>query len=153
MPILLNLCYNGSLVIQSKSQSQIYITTDGQSASLLGVKPHVGHKTRFLLLSDSCCFVDLGYPLWRDYVSVVYNCCWPSPVKSFSDLSVAGLITTFSVSHSRFPQPGGPGPLSYLYPPGIRWPSYNPRHWVFFSSPPTTLRSAVEVLEPATTRA
>jgi hypothetical protein len=26
----------------------------------------------------------------------------------------------------------------YLYPPGTRWPSYAPGHWVPFSSPPTT---------------
>jgi hypothetical protein len=28
----------------------------------LGVKPHLGPKTRFLLLSDSCGFVDVGRP-------------------------------------------------------------------------------------------
>jgi hypothetical protein len=28
----------------------------------------------------------------------------------------------------------------YLYPPGTGWPSYTPRHWVSFSSPPTTRR-------------
>jgi hypothetical protein len=39
----------------------------------------------------------------------------------------------------------------YLYPPGTGWPSCNPRHWVPFSSPPTT-RMAVEVFEPASTR-
>jgi hypothetical protein len=41
----------------------------------------------------------------------------------------------------------------YLYPPGTWWPSYTPRHWVPFSSPPTTRRATVEVLEPASTRA
>jgi hypothetical protein len=40
----------------------------------------------------------------------------------------------------------------YLYPPGTGWPSYNPRHWVPFSSPPTTRRAAVEVFELASTR-
>jgi hypothetical protein len=39
----------------------------------------------------------------------------------------------------------------YLYPPGIGWPSYNPRHWVPFSSPPTTRRATVEVFDPAST--
>jgi hypothetical protein len=34
----------------------------------------------------------------------------------------------------------------YLYPPGIRWPSFTPRHRVPFSSPPT-----VEVFELAST--
>jgi hypothetical protein len=40
----------------------------------------------------------------------------------------------------------------YLYPPGKRWPSYTPRHWVPFSSPPTTCRATVEVFEPDSTR-
>jgi hypothetical protein len=34
-------------------------------------------------------------------------------------------------------------PNLYLYPPGARWPSYAPRHWVPFSSPSTTLRATV----------
>jgi hypothetical protein len=29
----------------------------------------------------------------------------------------------------------------YLYPPGIWWPGYTPRHWVPFSSPPATHRA------------
>jgi hypothetical protein len=43
---------------------------------------------------------------------------------------------------------------SYLYPPGTRWPSYNPKHWVWvlFSSPPTTHRVTVAVFEPVSTR-
>jgi hypothetical protein len=40
----------------------------------------------------------------------------------------------------------------YLYPPGTRWPGYTPRHRVSFSSPPTSLRATVEVLDPASTR-
>jgi hypothetical protein len=40
----------------------------------------------------------------------------------------------------------------YLHPPGTGWASYTPRHWVPFSSPPTTRRATVEVLEPAPTR-
>jgi hypothetical protein len=31
----------------------------------------------------------------------------------------------------------------YLYPPGTEWPYYTPRHWVPFSSPPTTRRATV----------
>jgi hypothetical protein len=41
---------------------------------------------------------------------------------------------------------------SYLYPPGTGWPSYTPRHWVLFSSPPMTLRAVVEVFEPTSTQ-
>jgi hypothetical protein len=39
----------------------------------------------------------------------------------------------------------------YLYPPGTWWSSYNPRHWVPFSSPSTTRRATVEVFEAAST--
>jgi hypothetical protein len=41
----------------------------------------------------------------------------------------------------------------YLYPPGTGWPSYTPRHWIPFSSPLTSRRAAVEVFDPASTRA
>jgi hypothetical protein len=40
----------------------------------------------------------------------------------------------------------------YLYPPETGWPSYTPRHWVPFSSPPTTRRATVEVFDPVSTR-
>jgi hypothetical protein len=51
--------------------------------SILVSSTHLEPKTRFLLLSDSCGFVDVGRPLWREDGSVVYSCCWPSPAKSF----------------------------------------------------------------------
>jgi hypothetical protein len=54
-------------------------------------------------------------------------------------------------SDSRLPQPGGPGPRIYI-PPGTGWSSYNPTHWVPFSSPPTIWRATVEVFVPASTR-
>jgi hypothetical protein len=41
---------------------------------------------------------------------------------------------------------------AYFYPPGTGWPGYNRRHWVPFSSPPTTLRDTVDVFGPASTR-
>jgi hypothetical protein len=57
----------------------------------LGPKPHLGHKTRFLLLSDCCLFVDVGHPLLHEGRSAIYNCCWPSITESFSDMSPTGL--------------------------------------------------------------
>jgi hypothetical protein len=74
--------------LSHKSESESYVTTDGQSASLV-------LTTRFLLLSDSCRFVDVGRSLWREDGSVIYNCCWPMPVQSFSCLSPMGLATIF----------------------------------------------------------
>jgi hypothetical protein len=40
--------------------------------------------TWFLLLSDSCGFVDVVRPLWRKTGTVLYNCCWSSSAQSFS---------------------------------------------------------------------
>jgi hypothetical protein len=57
----------------------------------------------------------------------------------------------FTISDSRLPQPGGPGP-PYLYPPRTGWPSYAPRHWVPFPSLRKIRRATVEVFEPASTR-
>jgi hypothetical protein len=48
--------------------------TDGQPVSFC-VNPQVGPKTSYLLLSDSCCFVDVGCPLWGEdgYGTSVYT--------------------------------------------------------------------------------
>jgi hypothetical protein len=48
---------------QSQSQSQSHVTTDGQSVSLALV-------TRCYILSESCCVVSVGPPLWREVESV-----------------------------------------------------------------------------------
>jgi hypothetical protein len=53
---------------------------------------HLGPKTRFLLLSDSYGFVDVGRHLWQEDGSVVYNYCWASPAQSVSGKSPAGLM-------------------------------------------------------------
>jgi hypothetical protein len=47
-------------------------------------------------------------------VSVVYNCCWSSPAQSFSGPSPEGSWPHITVSDSRLPQPGGPGPRIYM---------------------------------------
>jgi hypothetical protein len=48
----------------------------GQSVSVLS--PHLGPKTRLLLVSGSCRFVDVGRPVRREDGSVVTNCRWSS---------------------------------------------------------------------------
>jgi hypothetical protein len=53
---------------------------------------HLGRTTRFLLLSDSCWFVDVGRSLWRENGSVVYNCSWPLPAQTFSGPTPMGLV-------------------------------------------------------------
>jgi hypothetical protein len=40
-------------------------------------------------------------------------------------------------------------PYLRVYPLGTGWPGCTPRHWVLFSSPPTTLRATVKAFEPA----
>jgi hypothetical protein len=83
--------------------------------------------------------------------SVFYICCWPSPAQSFWGPSSAVLITIFyCIRIQTFPTSRARSP--YLYPPGTGWPSYTPRHWVPFASPPTTRRATVELLESAFTR-
>jgi hypothetical protein len=79
---------------QSETQSQSYVTTDGQSLSL-GVEPHLGLKTRSLLLFDSYGLVFMGRPLWRQDGSVFCICCWSLPAQSFSGPSPLGLATRF----------------------------------------------------------
>jgi hypothetical protein len=76
------------------------------------------------------------HPLWRDDGSVVYSCCWSSPAQSFSGPSPAGLMTTFYC-------------LRFETPPTwwARVPKLYPRHLVLFSSPPTTRRATVGVLD------
>jgi hypothetical protein len=39
------------------------------------------------------------------------------------------------------------GKAPYLYPSRTEWLRYTPRHWVLFSSPTTTRRVTVEVLD------
>jgi hypothetical protein len=84
-------------------------------------------------------------------MSAVYKCCWSSPAQSFSSPSPAGLMAIFyCLSFETLPTWRTRYPS--LYPPGKGWPSYTPRHWVPFLSPPTTRRATVAVFEPASTR-
>jgi hypothetical protein len=90
------------------------------------------------------------HPLWQEDGSVVYDCCWSSSAQSFSGFSPAGLMTIFyCLRFETLPTWRARSP--YLYPPRTGWPCYTPRHWVPFSSPPTTCRATVEVLDPAST--
>jgi hypothetical protein len=131
-------------------KSKLYYDRQSVSQSVLVSSIQLGPKTRFLLLLDSCRFVDVGRPLWQKDRSVVYNCCWPLPVQSFLGLSPAGLMTIFyCLRFDTLPTWRVRSP--YLYPPGTGWHSYTPRHWVPFSSPPTTHRDSVDICEPAFT--
>jgi hypothetical protein len=113
-------------VFASQVKVKVKVTlrlTVGQSVSL-GVEPHLGLMTRYLLLFDSYGVVFVGRPLWRENGSVFCICCWPSPAQSFSGPSPWISPPYFTVSVLRLP----------------------------FSSPPTTRRVTVEVFDPASTR-
>jgi hypothetical protein len=67
--------------------------------------------TRLLRITTSNFF----FPIWTlADESVVYNCCWSSKAQAFSGPRPAGFMTHFTVSDSRLPQPGGPGPRIYI---------------------------------------
>jgi hypothetical protein len=101
----------------------------------------VGLVTRYYFLSECCClkFASCIYeapPLTRGQVCNLW--CNHSMVrvaqnpKSYFTVSSETPLT----SRARFP---------YLYPSGIGLPSYNPWHWVPFTSHLTTRRATVEV--------
>jgi hypothetical protein len=64
------------------SQIQSYVTTDGQTASLLWSQAASGVED-LIFVTVSWGFVHVGRPLWREDESVVYNCCWFSPAQSY----------------------------------------------------------------------
>jgi hypothetical protein len=127
---------------------KIMLRPTGSRPVFLGVKPYLRPKTKFLLLSGSCGFVNVGRPLWREDESVIYNCCWLSPAQSFSGPSTAGLMTIFySLRFETTPTWRARSP--YLYPPGTEWSTYTPRYWIPFPSPPTIRKATIEVFETA----
>jgi hypothetical protein len=84
----------------------------------------------------------MWHPVWREDGSAIYNCCWFSAAQSFWGPSPTGLMTTFYC-------------LRLGTPP--TWRARSPvfissRHWVLFSSPPTTRWATVGVFDPSSTR-
>jgi hypothetical protein len=113
-----------------KSKSKLCYDRRSVGQSVLVSSTHLGLKTRFLLLSESCGFVDVGRSLWRENGSAVYNCCWSLTAQSFLGPSPAGLVTIFYCLRFETPQPGGPGPRISIpqeqggpvIPPGTGFP-------------------------------
>jgi hypothetical protein len=109
------------------SESESYVTTDGQSASLSWYKaPIRGLPPDFFPYgirntSDSYVLDSVGRALWREDGSVFCMCHWPLPAQSISVLVPWDLRPYFTVSDLRLP----------------------------FSSSPTTRRVTVEVFDPA----
>jgi hypothetical protein len=79
-----------------ESESESYVTTDGQPASLSWSKtPIWGLRPDLYYMYDSYGLVLVRRPLWREVGSVFCMCCWPLPVQSFSGPSPLGLETIF----------------------------------------------------------
>jgi hypothetical protein len=122
-----------------QSQSQGHFTTGGLPPIISSWRQAPWDPRQLILFSNwtFLVIVLMQHPLWREDGSVVYNFCWSSPAQSFSGPSLR--FGTPKTWRARSP---------YLYPPGTGRPGYTPRHWVPFSSPPTTRRAIAEVFDP-----
>jgi hypothetical protein len=109
-------------VQEHKSKSKLCYDRRSVDQSVLVSSIHLGLTSRFLLLLDSCVFVDVGRSLWRENGSAIYNCCWSLPAQSFLGLSPAGLVTLLYCLRFETP-PTWRARSPYLYPPGTGCPS------------------------------
>jgi hypothetical protein len=94
-------------------------------AAYLGVKHPSEAQDRFLLLSDSCGFVDVERPLWRkDGTGLSFTIAAGPRRRSHSRVLVPrDSWPYFTVSDSKIPQPGGLGTRIYI-PPDQGGPLY-----------------------------
>jgi hypothetical protein len=154
--------------LPKKVKVTLRLAVYGQSVCL-GVKPLEKHDQRFFLprvrvtlrLTVYRQSFRLGAePLETHGQNIFFsqlNTCGRSPyitsslTQSFLGPSHAGLVAIFYCLRFETP-PTWRARSPYLYPPGAGWPSYTARHWVPFSSSPTTRRATVEAFEPASTR-
>jgi hypothetical protein len=111
--------------------------------SVLVSSTHLGLTIRVLLLSYSCGFVDVGT---RERV------CRLQLLLVLASAIILGSESLGTHEHLlsqiRDSPPTWRVRSPYLYPQGIGWPSYIPKHWVPFSSS-TSRRATVEVFELA----
>jgi hypothetical protein len=75
------------------SQSQSYIMTDGQSASLSCCRASIWDPPPIFLFLLIIIFRQLRRPLWREVWLVVFSFCWALPAQPFWDLSLTGLMS------------------------------------------------------------
>jgi hypothetical protein len=90
-----------------------YHTTDSQIARLF--RPLSGPVANFYFpltfFLDSCTFVILWLPLWREDGSVIFCCCWASPAKwswlwhlgAYRAENISSIIATFSAYNGSMP--------------------------------------------------
>jgi hypothetical protein len=133
------MCFQPQFLHSNWNILQSYFTTGGLSPIkfVLAISPLRLATSNFILQLNTC-----GY---SPYVTSSLTRGW------ICRLQLLLVITSAVMSES-----GGTHNhilLSHMETPaGTGWPSCSPRHWVPFSSSPTTLTATVEVLEPASTR-
>jgi hypothetical protein len=112
------------------------------SGTHLGPVTNLSFSLKFSF--DSCRFVILLRPLWREDGSVIY-CTIASGLcqSSHSWVEVPQNSRPYFIVSFETP-PTWRARSPYVYPPGTGWPIYTPGHWVPFLSPLTTLRATVE---------
>jgi hypothetical protein len=113
--------FRTDLLLKVKVKVKVTLRLTVSQSVSLGVEPHLGLMTGYLLQFDSYGLVFVGPPLWREYGSVCCIYCWTLSAQSFSGPSPVGLATYFIVSDLRL------------------------------SSPPMTRRVTVEVFDTAST--
>jgi hypothetical protein len=92
----------GLISISVLSESESYITTDGQSASPSWNKGPIWDLRPDFYYCQTVAGLLMWGALSEDW-SVVYNCCWSSPTQSFSGPSLLGLVTIFYCQIRDFP--------------------------------------------------
>jgi hypothetical protein len=101
-----------------QSESQSYIMTNGQSASLSWCQAPIWDLQQIFLLSliiFGQLWICLCWPPSLTKVGyVIFNFCWASPVQSFSCLGPTGLEHILLSLFFRLPQLGGPGFCIYF---------------------------------------
>jgi hypothetical protein len=112
------LSYSSCVVIVnvlSRSKSMLHYDRQTVGKFILVSSTHLGPKKEFLLLPDSCGFVDMEHPVCCEDRSVIYNCFWPSPMQSFLGPSPSGAHDHILLSQIRdSPQSGGPDLNNYI---------------------------------------
>jgi hypothetical protein len=96
------------------SQLQHWLQPTVSRPVYLGVNPHLRPNTRFVLLSDSCGFADVG-ALSDERISLSFTTAASPRQRSRSLVRVQHESWPyFTVSDSRLPLPGRPGPRIYI---------------------------------------
>jgi hypothetical protein len=87
--------FTTDFILKVKAKVKVTLRLMISQSVSLGVEPHLGLMTRYLLLFDSYGLVIVGRPFWREDESVFCICCWPLPAQSFSGPSPLGVAAIF----------------------------------------------------------